>query len=105
MGDNVSVWKAVERRIANWWGTERTPLSGQSSRHTHSDTLHQTLYIEVKQRKTMGIFNIFRDTEKKAKKEGKIPVVCLQEKNKKGFLVVMKSTDIEQIIREKEALE
>lgn len=41
-------WKDLERRIAKRFGTHRTPLSGSSSRHTASDTLHENLYIEVK---------------------------------------------------------
>ena len=40
--------KTQERRVARFFGTERTPLSGGASRHTRSDTLHPKLYIEVK---------------------------------------------------------
>ncbi len=41
--------KIYERRVAKFFGTNRTPLSGINSRHdTHSDTLHPSLYIEVK---------------------------------------------------------
>lgn len=40
--------KTQERRVARFFGTERTPLSGGASRHTRSDTLHPTLYLEVK---------------------------------------------------------
>ena len=40
--------KAYERRVAKFFGTKRTPLSGSNSGHTHSDTLHPRLYIEVK---------------------------------------------------------
>jgi hypothetical protein len=41
-------WKEFERRVARAFGTERTPLSGGNSKHTHSDTLHPELYIECK---------------------------------------------------------
>ena len=42
-------WKAYERRVAKFFGTKRTPLSGINSGHsTHSDTLHPRLYLEVK---------------------------------------------------------
>ncbi len=40
--------KTQERRVARFFGVERTPLSGGASRHTRSDTLHPTLYVEVK---------------------------------------------------------
>lgn len=35
-------------RVAKFFGTHRTPLSGGASRHTRSDTLHDRLFIEVK---------------------------------------------------------
>lgn len=42
-------WKAYERRVARFFGSERTPLSGINSRHdTSSDSLHSTLYVETK---------------------------------------------------------
>jgi hypothetical protein len=44
-------WKAVERRVARFFGSERTPMSGGNSKHTRSDSLHPRLYIEVKSRK------------------------------------------------------
>ncbi len=40
--------KTQERRVARYFGVERTPLSGGASRHTRSDTLHPDLFIEVK---------------------------------------------------------
>ncbi len=40
--------KKYELRVAKFFGTKRTPLSGSNSGHTHSDTLHPRLYIEVK---------------------------------------------------------
>ena len=97
-------WKSVEARIARLWGSERTPLSGGNSKITRSDSLHPLLFLETKHRKQFGVGNLFRDTEVKAKKEGKIPIVCLQEKNQQGFLVVMKSTDIDRILTEKELM-
>ncbi|HTT74243.1 MAG TPA: hypothetical protein VMG99_08925 [Thermoplasmata archaeon] len=41
-------WKKVERRIAEFFGTERNPLSGGNSKHSRSDSLHLTLFIETK---------------------------------------------------------
>lgn len=97
-------WKSVEARIARFWGSERTPLSGGNSKITRSDSLHPLLFIEAKTRKKFAVAKLYRETEALAKKEGKIPIVCLQEKNQQGFLVVMKSTDIDRLLTEKEVL-
>ncbi len=50
--------KIYERRVAKYFGTNRTPLSGINSRHdTYSDTLHPDLYIEVKSVSTLNSSN------------------------------------------------
>ena len=82
-------WKKAERRICRYFGAERNPLSGENSRHTRSDCLHETLYIEVKHRKKHSAVTLCDDTAKKAKKEGKIPVVCLAEKGRHGFWILV----------------
>ncbi len=46
--------KTYERKVAKFFGTHRTPLSGGASRHTRSDTLHAKLYIEAKSVKGPG---------------------------------------------------
>ena len=38
-------WKARERQVARFFNTNRTPLSGGSSRHTRSDSLHKDLFV------------------------------------------------------------
>ena len=86
-------WKAQERRIAGYFKTERTSLSGSGSKQTSSDTLHPKLYIETKDRKRHTLWTLFDDTKKKAKVEGKLPVICLTEPNRRGFLVVLCSDD------------
>lgn len=79
-------WKAVERRVAEFWGTERTPLSGGNSRHgTHSDTLHPRVYIEMKHGGGCptgwpGIVSLFQETEEKAALEKKRAVLILHRK-------------------------
>ena len=42
--------RAFESRVAKFFGTVRTPLSGGASRHTRSDTLHTRLFVEAKHR-------------------------------------------------------
>jgi len=70
-------WKALERRIAESLGTVRTPLSGGSSRHTTSDTLHEKLYVECKLRKASSVHTLFTEIRIEAAKETKIPVLVI----------------------------
>jgi hypothetical protein len=134
--------KAHERRVARWFGTERTPLSGGASRHTRSDTLHPKLYIEVKGAAGPGGTNgwlwrwldklmpwqgvvvtggsglhvfspqgidvwlsaypidvpaaawaLWHDTQEKACKEGKEPVLALVLKGQRGFWLATTCTE------------
>ena len=82
-------WKAVERKVAKSLGTNRTPLSGGNSGHTRSDTLDEKLFVEVKHRKHFSVLSLYRATQLLARKENKIPVLCLKEKNQRGELAVM----------------
>lgn len=88
------IWKVWERRIAHFFGTRRTPLSGGNSSHTRSDTLHSDFYVEVKMRAKHTAITLWRDTAKKAKEEKKIPVCCLAEKGKQGFWLLVHSDDL-----------
>jgi len=92
-----SHWKNIERKIANFFGSERTPLSGGNSKITRSDSLHDTLFIESKYRKTHSAVSLWRKTKEMADKEGKIPVVALCEKGKPGFFLVIWSNDLQAV--------
>lgn len=70
-------WKALERRIAENLGTVRTPLSGGNSRHTTSDTLHPSLYVECKQRRVSALHTLFQKVRTEATKESKNPVLVI----------------------------
>lgn len=96
-----STWKNIERKIAEFFGTRRTPLSGSNSGHTRSDTLHELLFVEAKYRVKHSAVTLWRDTAELAKKENKIPVVCLSEKRKKGFWVVCHSSDLTAIANQR----
>jgi len=82
-------WKAFERRIAKSLGTDRTPLSGVTSRHTSSDTLHPDLYVECKQRGHSATCTWFRQTRLQAKKEEKMPVIALHQSGSPYTLAVI----------------
>jgi len=86
-------WKVHERKISKFFGGQRNPLSGSRSGHTAGDVIHPTLYVEVKSRKKFAVLELWKDTQEKAKKEGKIPIVALCEKNKKGFWILIKDED------------
>lgn len=94
-------WKALERRIAEFFGTVRNSLSGGNSKMTRSDTLHERLFIEAKHRVKHSAVTLWRDTKELADKENKIPVVCLSEKNKKGFWIVCHSSDLTAIANQR----
>ena len=79
VGKPSKAWKEGERRVAAIFGVKRTPLSGGSSGHTRSDTLHPRLFIEIKHRKKQAVISLFRETKDLAKKEGKLPIVVLHE--------------------------
>jgi len=73
-------WKRAERKGAAAIGSPRTPLSGGSSRHTRSDSLHPVIFLEMKYRKSFSVVSLIRREEVKAKKEGKIAVLGFQQR-------------------------
>jgi hypothetical protein len=93
----MSTWKAVERRIAAFFGSRRTPLSGGNSGHTRSDTLHPSLFVEAKHRAKHTTYTLYRETAELAKAEGKLPVIALHEKGKPGFLVCCHCDDLKEL--------
>ncbi len=94
-------WKNIERKIARFFGAERNPLSGGNGGHSRSDSLHERLFIEVKYRVSHSAVTLWRDTAEKAKKEDKIPVVCLSEKGKQGFWVMCHSEDLTAVANQR----
>lgn len=97
----MSNWKRSERELARYFGTERTPLSGGNSKHTRSDSLHEKLYLENKTQMRSRIWTLYRDAKAKAKREGKIPVVGLQEHGSHGILLVIHSNDLLEVASER----
>jgi len=93
-------WKRHERSHARFFHTERTPLSGGSSRHTRSDSLHPILYIETKMiPKDSWLEKEWRSVVLKAEKEDKIPLMCLRVHGMHGFLIMNNSKQIDKIIK------
>ena len=95
-----SFWKSFERKVTEFFGTKRVPLSGSNSRHgTNSDSLHPKVYIECKVREKFSIWSLFVDTEKKAKVEKKVPVVALKQKGEQGYLLLLRPEDLEKLTK------
>jgi hypothetical protein len=90
-------WKQIERRVAAYFGVGRNPLSGSNSKQTGSDTLHPRLFIEIKARVAHAAVTLWRSTSRLAKKEGKVAVVVLAERNKHGFWIVCHSSDLQEV--------
>ena len=91
-------WKSFERRVANFFNTTRTPLSGGNSKVTRSDTFHPHLFIECKTRKSFAFHTTYKDAKEKAKKEGKLPILITQEKGSHGFLISLHCDDLDTFL-------
>ena len=94
---NRNTWKQGERRIAELFGTRRTPLSGGNSGHTRSDTLHKELFIEVKHSKKYPKEILVNKTFKEAKNEAKIPLLVFLKLNFPEPLILCKLKDLKEI--------
>ena len=89
------VWKRAEKSAARFFGAERNPLSGGNSRISRSDSTHPSLFIETKYgNQFSAIESLFNVVSINAKKEHKTPIVCLKQKRKKGFLILIKESDL-----------
>ena len=95
-------WKVFERRVARFFGfQDRNPLSGRNSKHTASDTLHDTLFIECKQRQKYAIVRLWDEAKALATKEGKIPMVAVPKKGRPGFWVMAHSADLTAVANQR----
>lgn len=90
-------WKRREREVARYFGGERNPLSGRNSKHTAGDVIHDKLFVELKCRKKHSAVALWDKTKEFAQRENKTPVVCLSEKNRPGFWIVVHSDDLTKL--------
>ena len=95
-------WQKREGQVAAMFGSKRKPGSGSGGRddETSSDSVHPRLYIETKTKAKHTAVTLWDDTAAKAKKEGKVPVVCLCEKGRPGFWIMVRSTDLAAVLAE-----
>jgi len=105
------VWKAFERKVAGFFGTERTPGSGSSGTfstsnnplRTTSDTLHERLYVEAKRDKNFlgrQLLRLLDKVSSEAGKERKIPVVALKEYGRHHFYILVRSDYLVRVAKE-----
>lgn len=87
-------WKAFERRVALYFGGKRCPVLGDD---TKADVSHGSLYIECKQRKKHSVVTLWDSVRQRAKREDKTPVVCLSEKGRPGFWIMVHSDDLTKL--------
>lgn len=102
MSTSRRTWQKSEGRAAALFGSLRAVLSGSSGRtdKSASDSTHPTLFIESKMRQTHAARTLHSSTMGLAKKEGKVPVLCLFDKGRPGFLVVVHSDDMPRVVAE-----
>lgn len=86
----MKAWKAAEYRSAEKLGGRRIALSGGRGVRLKGDVELPGWLVEVKYRKLWHIFTLFLEVERRAKKEGKNPLLILTEKNTHGQLAVMR---------------
>ena len=93
-------WKNRERLVYRFFGGIRNALSGINSKVTHSDVIHDSLFIECKLRAKHSAVKLWDDTKVLADKEKKTPVIALCEKNRPGFWIMVHSDDFETVSKE-----
>lgn len=102
MSTNKRTWKKAESRAAALFGARRQRLSGSSGRDdsTSSDSTHPRLFIETKYRERHAVRTLYDGTKALARKEGKIPVLALIDKNRPGCLLCVHSEDMPAVAAE-----
>jgi len=95
-------WQGFEKSIAKVFNTLRTPFSGSNSGVTSSDSLHDRLYVECKFHQKQAILTLMKDTEEKARFEGKLPIIALSdpEDKYKDKYIMFNIKDMFKIVRE-----
>jgi len=100
----AGMWKAAERKVADFFNTVRRPLSGLNHGTGRGDDCqHDVLYLEVKQGGKSPLLNhaaaLYKHTRIKQEAEAPemVPVIALCPKGMQGFLIVVHSSDLENL--------
>ena len=91
-------WKKRERQVAEYFGAKgRNPLSGVNSKHGAGDIIHKDLTVEHKHRKRHSAITLWDKVKMEADAESKIPVLTLSQHNRKGFWVMVHSSNLVEV--------
>jgi len=96
----VPMWKRLEGRLARFFHTRRRPLSGSNQGGGSDDIIHPRIYGSCKYAKRHTVFTLFKEEAAKARKEKKVPVLALGQKDSKGMLLVIDSRDFQTVALE-----
>ena len=97
-----NTWKGHERKTARILGGERIPCSGVSGTKLKGDVFHERFFVECKFRAHLFVYSVFQKVKEQASKTGKIPLLVLKQKYRKGELVVLDLNDFQKLIGLKE---
>ena len=86
----MKAWKAAEYQAARHLGGKRIALSGGRGSEPKGDVDLPGWLVEVKYRKLFAVSTMFKEVERKAKKQGKNALLILKEGNQPGELAVMR---------------
>lgn len=102
MATHKSTWKRRERQAALCFGSKRQRCSGSSGRDdcSKSDSTHERIFLETKLRASHAAVALFDETRVLAKREGKVPVVALAQKGRRGILLVIDPNDLMTVAQE-----
>jgi hypothetical protein len=67
------------------------------SQHTSGDIIHPKLYVECKYRSHVALLTTMHNVEQCSLKEGKIPVLVLQQKHAKQAYHLIRINDLEKV--------
>jgi hypothetical protein len=103
MATSKSAWTRAEAGAAAFFGAMRRVLSGSANRADidGDDSTHPRLFIESKLREKHAVWSLWRDARARAAKCGKVPVLALREKHKKGMLLVIHEDDFDRVAAER----
>lgn len=98
MATSKRTWQRFEAAVAAIFGTKRVPFQVCNQGIILTPILCILIFTyECKLRESFSIWRLFDDTSKKAKKEGKIPLVAIKEKNKKGCLFIISPDNLKEL--------
>lgn len=96
-----NTWKIMENEVAKKFGTRRSSSSLQGRMgSTKSDTCHNTLYIECKHRRRISCVSEFRNIERMAKNEHKLPLLVFKCSKLSNYMALCRLKDMKKIAKE-----